>query len=268
MIHAYFTEGYYPWAEFFVKTLKHSNGEENRLILSSRNLDEKRIEALTKLYKNIEVRNKNLKYKEMAQRAKISQDVLLKYKNTVETIKVSDNSKVWKLMIAAEDRLKEIRGILDELNEGDIVLHLDIDTYIRRKVDPILNVIKENDFTTRWRIKKQLRRDGKVKFENRTTLISVQGYNINDKTKKFLDRWIHHLVKVPAHKRPLGYGQTSCYYAYLDLKDQLKWGDVPGPFLAPGGNAKNVILWGANKGSKKENLERYKEDFRRRVNGL
>jgi hypothetical protein len=267
MIHTYFTDGFYGWAEFFVRTLKHSNGEDNKLILSSRNLDQGRIDKLNNIYKNIEVRNKDLDYTQMAKRAGINENTLLAYKKETETVKVNVGNKVWKVMISAEDRLKEIREILNECSDGELILHLDIDTYVRHNVEPIFNVIRGNDFTTQWRIEKQIKRHGYVKRVNRATLNSVQGYNVNDKTKKFLDVWIKHIVKVKPSNRPKGFGQTSCYYAYLDMKDQLSWGDTAGTnFLNSVGGNRGSILWGANRGSKSETLKKYKQDFKRRLN--
>lgn len=258
IIHSYFTEGYFEWAKLFVNSLKKSNGEDFRVILSSRNLDEKRSDELRKLYDDITIINKNLNYDQMAKKAKIDKDTLLKYKNQIETKKVNKNNKVWKLMIAAEDRLKEIRYILKLFNLP--VLHVDIDTFVKRDITPILKTVVSHDFTTRWRIDKQMKREGYVRYENRATLISVQGYNGSENSKKFLDRWIEHLCNIPPHDRVTGFGQTSCYRAYLDYKDHMSFGDVPPNFLSPQGHGRG-ILWGANKGNKEDTLKEYQNEY-------
>jgi hypothetical protein len=264
IIHAYFTDGYYPWAEFFTRTLKHSNGEDNKLILSTRNLQEGKINKLQNIYKNIEVINKDLDYAQLAKRAGINESVLMAYKKETEITKVSMTNKVWKLMIAAEDRMKEVRSVHNSLPEGECFLHLDIDTYIRKPLDPLFELIRSHDFTTKFRVEKQVKRHGQIKFENKAILISVQGYTVNEKSAKFLDKWIKHLTKVKAPNRLKGFGQTSCYYAYLDMKNELSWGDISGRgFLASVGGNKNVILWGANKGPKSGTLGRYKEIFQK-----
>jgi hypothetical protein len=260
IIHSYFTEGYFGWAKLFIKSLRKTNGDDLNVVLSTRNLDDRRSEEIFKLYPNLTIINKNLDYKSMAKKAKVNPETLLSYKNQVETLKINNENKVWKLMIAAEDRLKEIAIILNKFNSP--VLHVDIDTYVKKDITPILKTVEKNDFTTRWRIEKQIRRDGFVKYENRATLISVQGYNGSDNSKMFLDVWIKHLCKVPPHKRQAGFGQTSCYYAYLDLKDKITFGDVPQEFLSPGGYG-NGILWGGNKGDKNKTLKSYQEDLRK-----
>ena len=79
-------------------------------------------------------------------------------------------------------------------------------------------------------------------------------------SKAFLKTWLNHLCKVPPHERPVGYGQTSCYYAYLDWKEKMSFGDIPQEFLTPSGYGKG-ILWGGNKGDKNKTLEKYEKDF-------
>jgi ACT domain-containing protein len=259
IIHSYFTEGYYPWAELFVKSLRKTNGDDLKVFLSSRNLSSHRKENITKLYPKLTLIDKKLKYGQMAKRVGIDKQTLLKYKNTVEKIHVDKESKVWKLMIAAEDRLKEILWVLKTYKEP--MLHVDIDTYVTKDISPILKVVESNDFTTRWRIEKQIKRDGYVKYENRATLISVQGYNASSKSKSFLDTWIDKLCKVPPHKRQTGFGQTSCYQAYCIWKDKMSFGDVPPEFLSPQGFGKG-ILWGANKGFKKDTLKTYRKHLK------
>ena len=259
IVHSYFTEGYFEWAKLFVKSFSRFNSNKNfRIILSSRNLDEKRSNELLNLYHNVLVINKELPYDEMAEKAKIDKNTLLKYKRQVETKNVNKDNKVWKLMIAAEDRLKEISEILEMFCLP--ILHVDIDTYVKGDITPIVETVKAHDFTTRWRIEKQIKREGFVKYENRATLISVQGYNGSTKSRVFLNRWIEHLCKVPPHKRPTGFGQTSCYRAYLDLQDKMTFGDVPPEFLSPQGHGKG-ILWGANKGNKEDVLREYQNDY-------
>ncbi len=259
IVHSYFTEGYFGWAKLFIKSLRKTNGDNLRVILSSRNLDDKRHEEISKLYPNLEIINKKLNYGKLAKRARIDKKTLLRYKNQVETKKVNKENKVWKLMIAAENRLKEVQEVLNTYDSP--MLHVDIDTYVKKDITPILETVVNHDFTTRWRIERQIRKNGFVKNENRATLISVQGYNGSSKSKEFLQTWIEHLCKVPPHERITGFGQTSCYYAYLDWKDKMSFGDVPQSFLSPTGKGQG-ILWGANKGNKEDTLRRYQDDFK------
>jgi hypothetical protein len=49
---------------------------------------------------------------------------------------------------------------------------------------------------------------------------------VNKKSNLFLDRWIKYIDDVPLLERPKKYGQTSFYYAYRDLKYDIRFGDL------------------------------------------
>lgn len=261
IIHSYFTEGYYPWAELFVESLRKFNGQKHRLILSPRNLSKDRINKLKKMYKGVEIINKNLNYEKLAKRGKIPLNILMRYKEETEKIKINVNNKIWKLLISAEDRIKEIREVARSLNHGDLMLNLDIDSYIRKPIDPWIPIIAQNDFTTIFRIEKQIKKFGHVKRPNHAMVACFQGYNINDKSLNLLDRWIHYIDKVSPPDRPKGFGQSTLYSAYIELKDELKWGDIPKDTFSLTASSGDFILWGANKGSKTENLKKCRRDF-------
>ena len=55
----------------------------------------------------------------MAKRAGIEKSTLLKFKNETEQIKINKNNWVWKLMISAEDRIREIKEVANSLNNND-----------------------------------------------------------------------------------------------------------------------------------------------------
>lgn len=260
--HTYFTDGYFGWAKLFVESFIHFNDmNRNFLILSTRNLKKDQIDELKSYHDMIIIKNKNLKYGELAKRVGVDKQTIIQWKHTVEFEKVNKECKAWKLMIAAEDRLKEIFEVLRKHNPNRL-LHVDVDTYVRGDVTPIFDVIDQNVFTTRWRYNKQIKRDGFVKYENRATLISVQGYR-GLEAREFLKRWIELLDEVPPAKRPTGFGQTTCYRAYLEFQDRkpFTWGQIGPEFLSPQGFG-NGILWGGNKGNKGDTLKLYRKHFK------
>lgn len=260
-VHSYFTDGYYPWAKLFVESFKKFNGEKHRLILSPRNLDDNKIKELKGMYKGVDIRNKNLNYKQLARRANIPLETLMGFKRETEQVKINVNNKIWKLLISAEDRIKEIRRVFMTMDEGEIMLNLDIDSYIRKSIDPWIKLISENDFTTIFRIDKQMRKWGYLKNPQHAIVACFQGYNVSEKTQKLLDRWIHYIDAVKAPQRPKGFGQGTLLLAYKELKDELRWGDIPKNQFSLTASNKNSILWGANKGSKTENLKKCRRDF-------
>jgi len=155
IIHSYFTEGYFEWAKFLVESIEKSNGNKYKIILSSRNLPKQKQDQL-RLYKNIEVINKNLDYSDLAKRAGIKLNTLMQYKSETEKIKINSYNWVWKLMISAEDRIREIRRVANTLNEGDLMLNLDVDSYVRKPLAPWFDLISQNDFSSIIKYEKQL----------------------------------------------------------------------------------------------------------------
>lgn len=262
IIHSYFTEGYYEWARLLLDSLRKSNGKKYKVILSSRNLDKGRQNQLLKLYNgDIEIRNKNLDYKELAKRAGIKLDTLMQYKTETEQVKINKDNWVWKLMISAEDRIREIREVANGLQEGDLMLNLDVDSYVRKRLDSWFDIIAENDFSSIIKYDKQIERLGYIKKKAYVIICCIQGYNINEKSLRFLDRWMFYIDRVSPKFRPRGFGQITCYEAFLELKDDLRWGIIPPNTYSLSGQGDHCILWGANKGPKHENLARFRGDY-------
>lgn len=258
IVHCYLTNGFFPWAKIFLESFKFHNGIKNKVILSTRQLKNDQVDELYNLYENLEIRNSDFDYDWMAKKVGISVDKLLKLKKEVEQVHVTEKNKVWKLMIAADDRVKSTYEVLKDHQNEDYMLHSDIDMYIRRPLTELYNFIKKHDISIRLRLQSKI---------NRKTMIGIQGYRICPKTIAFMERWIKYIDDVKPHARPLGYGQTSCYYAYRDFKDKVKWGSVPRRFIAPQMKPTDVI-WSANtiKG-KTENLRLCYADFEEMKNG-
>jgi len=256
IINAYFTDGYYDWGKLFLDSFAYHNGQDYKMILNTKDLNKKQIDGLYKSYKNLEVKNEELDWDHLEKISGIKKSQLSKWKNITEKQKVNKTIRAWKLMIAGDDRIKTIRDLLYELPEGEHVAHFDIDTYVTGNMTDLFEFVKQNDFCTRLRIEKQIKRKGKVFRENRATLIYFQGYSINKKGKEFIDTWIKYIDKVNPANRQKGYGQTSCYYAILDMwkkygKDGFRCNDT-----------KKLQKWAnANKGDKKGLVKRYREKF-------
>jgi hypothetical protein len=264
IIHSYFTEGYYDWAKFLLESLNKSNGQKYKVILSSRNVNKQRRNRLLNLYNgDIEIINKNLDYESLAKRAKVNINALMQFKDETEKVKIGKDNWVWKLMISAEDRIREIREVAYSLHDGDLMLNLDVDSYIRKPLDSWFDIISKNDFSSIIKYDKQLAKFGYIKKKAYVIICCIQGYKISDLSRLFLDRWMFYIDRISPIYRARGFGQITCYEAYKELKDQLSWGIIPSNTYSLTGNGNNCILWGANKGSKTENLARFRKDFNR-----
>jgi len=259
MIHAYLTDGYYDWAQLFLKSLKYHHGEEFLVVLSSRDLDESKIENLHSLYNNLDVINKGFNINKMAKRAGVSREKLLKFKKQIETSHVTPASNVWKTMIADDDRIRDIYQIMQRYKDQEYMIHFDVDMYFKKPITELIEIVKSNDISIRLRLQSKM---------TRRTMIGVQGYKLTDLTIRFVKDWIKNIEKVPVNRRPLGHGQAACYHSYMKFKDQLSWGTVFPRFISPRMEQTDVV-WSANtKKGKERTIALFNKDFKEMKNGI
>lgn len=251
IIHSYFTDGFFPWAKLFLESFRFHNGQNIPIKLDAINLDKKREKYLYTLYNNLEVSVHTMDLEKIAETHDIEYKNLLKQKETIETLHITPKSKNWKLLVAGDLRIKSIRKALDRFQ--DDILHFDIDTYIRSDLLYLIKMVDNSDICVRFRLDSDK--------ENRKFLISVMGYKNNKHSRNFLDTWIEVIESKKLKNRPIGWGQTSYYRAYLKCKDRYKWGDIPQPF-ASAKQFETDKLWGGNTlDGKTINVKNYRKDF-------
>lgn len=252
IIHSYLTNGFFPWAKIFLESYRYHNGEDIKIILSTRYLTEDQVDELYSLYGNLQVKNGSFSIPSMAKKAGVSQAQLLEFKRQVEEEHVTMENRVWKLMVAADDRVKSVFNTMKHNMDEDYMFHSDIDMYVRAPLTELFDFIKQHDISIKLRLKSKL---------NRKTMIGIQGYKISNTTLLFLKDWITQVEKISPKNRPLGYGQTACYYAYENFKNKVKWGNVQRKFIAPQ-MLDTDIIWSANTiNGKTENLKLCYKDF-------
>jgi len=251
IIQAYLTDGFFPWAEFWLESLRHFH-PNIPVILSTRNLTNEQIAQLESV-NNVTVQNEELTYAKLAKLANLDINKMMDFKKQVETVHVTNENKIWKLMISADDRVKSVYKVLKQVrDQTDFLMHIDIDMYFRKPLHDLFDIITAHVVSMRFRLHSK---------ENRKVLGSLQGFKLCDKTFKFMETWIKYIDNVKPVNRPLGYGQTSCYYAYRELINEIKWGKIP-PKFATAQMPDHGVIWAANtlKG-KTENLRLFREDF-------
>jgi hypothetical protein len=252
IIHAYLTDGYYDWAVLFLKSLKYHHGEKFLAVLSSRELPEHQIEKLHSIYGNLEVNNKGFNINEMAKKANVNKETLLRYKRRIETSHVTQKSNVWKTMIADDDRIKDILQTMKRYRHQNYMIHFDVDMYFKKPINELIGIVRSNDISMRLRLNSKL---------NRKTMIGVQGYKLSDLTLEFVQDWINNIEKVPVFKRQLGHGQGACYHSYMKFKDRLSWGIVFPRFISPR-MLETDVVWSANtKMGKEKTIALFNKDF-------
>ncbi len=257
MIHAYFTNGMFDNAKVFLQSLYKSNSDRWPVLLDTRDLTKCQVEELHEYYPILEVQNKKLDMELLAKRAAVPVETLWKYRRQVEKQHVTINNKVWKLMIAAEDRPRTLLRLLKKKRTGDVVMHFDIDTLFRK---PILTLYLE---AAKYDCCLLLR--PKINPMKARITISTMAWQKTTMTMKFFKRWMYWLDYCPPPRRPIGYGQTSCWYAYEELYKDLKCYTLPAEWAYPGGNKASNIIWtGAiHKLKKSDCATQFKEEMDR-----
>ena len=161
IIHSYLTNGFYPWAELFLESLRFHHGIDNKVILSTRDLTMKQMRKLFELYPNIIINNKPLDIELMSKKSGLSIEKLMKYKHEIETKCISGNNVIWKQFISVEDRYRN--SIVEAIEESiDIIkenhttethlLHTDIDMYIRQPLDDLFEIVESHDISIKFRL--------------------------------------------------------------------------------------------------------------------
>lgn len=209
-------------AKIFLESLWLTNKSRHHVVLSTRELSNDQIKELEDIYPGVVIENKMLNWQKLEDISKLPVYILKKLKKQVENRYVNPKNKIWKLMIAAEDRPKALFDVMVREGDGVPILHFDIDTLFRAPVDHIFKTIEKNDLCL-------LLRPNIKPLKARIT-ISTIGIMKNYNTMEFFSKWFDHLARVPPIQRPIGFGQTSCWYAFEEMphlkvhKFDSRWG--------------------------------------------
>jgi hypothetical protein len=252
IIHSYLTDGFFPWAKLYLKSFKLYHGENIPIILCTRDLSNQQMEELYSLYSNVNIKNENIDIEAVSKSWGLPIKKVLKYKNQIEKVHITPESRIWKQFTSADQRIRSIYNSMLESRHEDYMIHSDIDMYFRGDLRDLFKLVRNNDISIRFRLKSS---------EHRKVMGGLIGFKVNDKVLKFMERWIYYLDVVPIPKRKAGYGQTSFYLAYKDLRNKYRWGDIPIMYISPWMKSDDKI-WSANttKG-KTENLKICYADF-------
>lgn len=225
IIHSYLTDGepMYRFAELFLDSYKHYNGEDVKIVFSTRDLKKNQILNLKRRYKNLDILNSSLNYNYLEDKLGFDKDKVKRIKRAVEvgrsiTYK-TDLIKI-KQFISVEDRYRtSIPDVMDRYRDYNHMLHLDIDMCFCRNANKLFEIIKENDISLRFRPKHSAKK--------RWIVGGLIGISINENGRQFINTWSNYIDDVPLVNKPKGYGQLSLYYTFQDEKENIKIGEFP-----------------------------------------
>lgn len=237
MIHAYLTDGFFDMAVIFLKSLKKTNGYRRHVVLSTRDLADDQIDYLHKIYTNLTVENERLDWRYLARVSLTPMGVLRRYKQEIERNYVTPKNKIWKLMIAAEDRPMSLRSVVNRYKLSSPILHFDIDTLFLRNISEGFDLAANNDLCLLYR--------PNYNVTKARVTISTIGLSATPAVFEFLNLWISYIKKLSPRERPIGYGQTSFYYALQELRHKLRVHTFDHRWGYPGirNNMKGNFVW-------------------------
>jgi hypothetical protein len=247
IIHSFLTDGFYDWAELFLKSFKQQyNNEEYLIYFDSKGLSNTQIVNLKNVYSKLTIKNEDYDWNHISEYLGLSINEIKIIKNNIEAgNRITPENVIWKLYIAAEQRFtKYVPSIM---KEHKYILHLDIDTYFVNKITPLFDMIYDNDIT--------------LTIREKDAAIGVMGLNVNNRVNKFFDEWSNEMFKLDIKKRPRAYGQTSFYNVYKRMINDLKWCNIPLNMINKSVE-EDKLIWYGSRITKKDALKEYKEDFK------
>lgn len=266
IIHTYTTNGYTDWLNFFLKTLKYHHEEKWKVIVDGRDLSNKDIKKIENNYNNIQIKNKKIDYDYIEKETGLTREEILSNKQRTETGKSINEKKniIWKQYISVEDRYRN--SIIETINENrdeDYILHFDADTYIRKPILPLIDLVYENEISTIFREK--FWKNKKIKLKLKAIHGCFMAFKICPEIDYFFKTWQDIIDSLSLKQKPMGFGQISFYEAYLKTKNDYKWGKVPKDwfFNKGGNNYKDCMIWTGCKGKKMDSLGRSIGDYKK-----
>lgn len=265
LLMTYLTDGFYPWALFFCDTLKAVVPDFD-LILITKGLTEPQADSLRDTNGRIRVLNTPYDMERLARISGLSVNELMRQKEQIEKGYVTHKTRCWKLLHAGDDRVHAMHHAYAYANVQRFthLVAFDVDTYFRKNFMPLLHATFEE---TGANILAK-RRLGHSVIKARIT-IDMMGFKTDvEAVDEFFTRWRVRIANIAPAVRPVGYGQATCYHAYLEsVKAGAKWGTLPVEFGLPGRLKEDQHMWTGNlhKKTKVEILEHFKEDFGRRA---
>ena len=156
IIHSYLTNGepMYNFAILFLESFKYHNGDNIKIVFSGRDLNKKQIKKLHLKYKNLIIDNKNLDYDYISEVTGYSIDYIKTLKKRAEqgiNISGMPDQILMKQYISVEDRYRN--SIIETINKfrPNYMLHLDIDICFNNSIQPMIDIIKNNDVSFKFR---------------------------------------------------------------------------------------------------------------------
>lgn len=262
LIMVYFTDGFFEWGKFFLRTLKHTNGFAYDVVMCTVGLNDIQIAELEALYGPMSVLNQPYDIDSLSKRSGIPRAELMLQKEAIEKKYVTHNTRCWKLLHAGDQRIDFVQAAYTSavMNGYSRIMCFDVDTYFRKTLNELDQLAYNYDAMMKFRLNNPT-------LKARITIdLMIFGCDDPSLVMEFLDDWKAQVDAVPPAKRPVGFGQYSCLLSYYKYQTNLTWGCVPVEYGLPGRLKEDDYIWTGNihKKTKVEVLEMFEADFAER----
>lgn len=228
MIISYLTETYFDWGLLFVNSFSLFHPNE-KIYLSTRNLNKSQIKSLSSLSKNIHIDNKPLVIKELSKQYGIPEKKIEDSREGCNDPSKKKNHRLWMNITADGDRINSYLSAMENYKNEKFYMLTDIDLLFRRNIDDVFQyIMKSGDVGLKLRagkkgtMPKRVNTEGKLK--DALINISTVAIKNNSNGKTFIERWIKHVNGTPMKKKNgIKWGQYAICLTYNDLSDSMKF---------------------------------------------
>jgi len=226
IVHTFLSNGLMPFAEVFVRSFQMQHGSEVPILITSVGLNKDQIKQLNSWHSNLEVRNEPLDLNECAKRLETDLETVTRWKSEIEEGVVTNENYHWKILMSVEERYRKLGEIASEFRSKGYkkFLHSDVDMYFRKPLNVMWKILDSSDVAIVFRPEMP---------ERAKVLGAFIGFRLSDKLNDFFTIWNKHIDAFSTPDKPIGYGQTSLYYSYLETRDWLTWCDLASTSGAP-----------------------------------
>jgi hypothetical protein len=256
IVHTYYTSGMHELAKIFVESFSefHTKKQLIPLIVEGVDLTTSQVEDLRKRCAHIRINQHHIDMEYWANECNVPKSTLMRWRHEIEHSYVTPVNRVWKLLVAGDHRVKTVRNIVQSLHDYPmypplrippdmyrmVVAHFDIDTIFRENIEGIADYVSNHDVALKLRPKIQ---PVKARITIDTMVIKNTGASV-----QWLNDWTKRIDAVPPRQRPIGFGQSSCWEAYVNSveKHNLQAFKLPLEYGLPGRNKPSDVIWCGN----------------------
>jgi hypothetical protein len=249
-VYSYCTNGYFKFCQLFVESYCLFNTLP--LILDLRGFSDEQIQIIKQIFidyrvpeKYYDIISKPIRWNDWTKQAGISREKLASYKKQVEQKnfgvpnQIDPKARVWKLFTAGDARIKRMYQHMKNRRLDSIIM-IDIDTLFRGNINLLAELSMKYDLVAKIRL---------GSGPKMAISIGLGCYQNNSVISNWIKEWISIINSTPPMKRPLGFGQRSCWMAFEKFKNKMTFIDLienyP-QFGIPWNNAPNDLIWTCN----------------------